>query len=128
MAENKSIFEDIKEYLLLEANILKLNILEKLSKILAFAIGVIISAVLSLIALAYFSVLLFGLFKNIFDSGFLSAIIMIVLFIGLSVLVAVFSKRLFLNFFIKKIQKILFQKDAENTAGKSSKIRQNKTS
>ena len=36
---------------------------------------------------------------------------MIVLFIALSIMIIAFSERLFLNFFIKKVYKLLFQSD-----------------
>ena len=53
--------------------------------------------------------MLFNLFNQITDSVFWATIIMILLFIVLSIMIIAFSERLFLNFFIKKVYKLLFQ-------------------
>ena len=89
----------------------KINLLEKISKLMTFVIGIVLAAIMATVAIAYFSVMLFNLFNQITDSVFWATIIMIVLFIALSIMIITFSERLFLNFFIKKVYKLLFQSD-----------------
>ncbi len=110
MSDNKAtLFQDLKEYLNTELEIFKLNLLEKMARILTLIVGIIIASVLSLIAIAYFSVMLFDLFSQLTGSNFWATIIMIVLFLILSGLIIIFSEKLFLNFFVKKIYRVLFQ-------------------
>ena len=110
MAEdNKPFIEEVKDYIKVEVDILKINLLEKISKLMTFVIGIVLAAIMATVAIAYFSVMLFNLFNQITDSVFWATIIMIVLFIALSIMIIAFSERLFLNFFIKKVYKLLFQ-------------------
>lgn len=112
MAEdNKPFIEDVKDYIKVEIDILKINLLEKISKLMTFVIGIVLAAIMATVAIAYFSVMLFNLFNQMTDSVFWATIIMIVLFIALSIMIIAFSERLFLNFFIKKVYKLLFQSD-----------------
>ena len=110
MAEdNKPFIEEVKDYIKVEIDILKINLLEKISKLMTFVIGIVLAAIMATVAIAYFSVMLFNLFNQITNSVFWATIIMIVLFIALSIMIIAFSERLFLNFFIKKVYKLLFQ-------------------
>jgi len=110
MAEdNKPFIEEVKDYIKVEIDILKINLLEKISKLMTFVIGIVLAAIMATVAIAYFSVMLFNLFNQMTDSVFWATIIMIVLFIALSIMIIAFSERLFLNFFIKKVYKLLFQ-------------------
>ena len=110
MAEdNKPFIEEVKDYIKVEIDILKINLLEKISKLMTFVIGIVLAAIMATVAIAYFSVMLFNLFNQMTDSVFWATIIMIVLFIAMSIMIIAFSERLFLNFFIKKVYKLLFQ-------------------
>jgi len=101
MAEdNKPFIEEVKDYIKVEIDILKINLLEKISKLMTFVIGIVLAAIMATVAIAYFSVMLFNLFNQMTDSVFWATIIMIVLFIALSIMIIAFSERLFLNFFI----------------------------
>ena len=112
MAEdNKPFIEEVKDYIKVEVDILKISLLEKISKLMTFVVGIVLAAIMATVAIAYFSVMLFNLFNQITDSVFWATIIMIVLFIALSIMIITFSERLFLNFFIKKVYKLLFQSD-----------------
>ena len=112
MAEdNKPFIEEVKDYIKVEVDILKISLLEKVSKLMTFVIGIVLAAIMATVAIAYFSVMLFNLFNQITDSVFWATIIMIVLFIALYIMIIAFSERLFLNFFIKKVYKLLFQSD-----------------
>lgn len=112
MAEdNKPFIEEVKDYIKVEVDILKISLLEKISKLMTFVIGIVLAAIMATVAIAYFSVMLFNLFNQITNSVFWATIIMIVLFIALSIMIIAFSERLFLNFFIKKVYKLLFQSD-----------------
>ena len=113
MADNNTnLIGEVKDYLRTEIDILKLNLLEKTARILTIVMGVIIAAVLSIIAIAYFSFMLFDMFKGITGSVFWATVITILLFIALSVAVFMLSEKRFLNFFVRKIYNIFF--DGEN--------------
>ncbi len=113
MADNNTnLIGEVKDYLRTEIDILKLDLLEKTARILTIVMGVIIAAVLSIIAIAYFSFMLFDMFKGITGSVFWATVITILLFIALSVAVFMLSEKLFLNFFVRKIYNIFF--DGEN--------------
>lgn len=131
MAEdNKPFIEEVKDYIKVEIDILKINLLEKISKLMTFVIGIVLAAIMATVAIAYFSVMLFNLFNQITDSVFWATIIMIVLFIALSIMIIAFSERLFLNFFIKKVYKLLFQSDDNltDTTADNEKKHNNNTS
>ncbi len=131
MAEdNKPFIEEVKDYIKVEIDILKINLLEKISKLMTFVIGIVLAAIMATVAIAYFSVMLFNLFNQMTDSVFWATIIMIVLFIALSIMIIAFSERLFLNFFIKKVYKLLFQSDDNLTdmAADNEKKHNNNTS
>lgn len=115
MADNNTnLIGEVKDYLRTEIDILKLNLLEKTARILTIVMGVIIAAVLSIIAIAYFSFMLFDMFKGITDSVFWATVITILLFIALSVAVFMLSEKLFLNFFVRKIYNIFFENENKN--------------
>ncbi len=115
MADNNTnLIGEVKDYLRTEIDILKLNLLEKTARILTIVMGVIIAAVLSIIAIAYFSFMLFDMFKCITGSVFWATVITILLFIALSVAVFMLSEKLFLNFFVRKIYNIFFENENKN--------------
>ena len=125
MAEdNKPFIEEVKDYIKVEIDILKINLLEKISKLMTFVIGIVWAAIMATVAIAYFSVMLFNLFNQMTDSVFWATIIMIVLFIALSIMIIAFSERLFLNFFIKKLYKLLFQSN-DNLTDKTTDTEKN---
>lgn len=115
MADNNTnLIGEVKDYLRTEIDILKLNLLEKTARILTIVMGVIIAAVLSIIAIAYFSFMLFDMFKGITGSVFWATVITILMFIALSVAVFMLSEKLFLNFFVRKIYNIFFENENKN--------------
>ena len=125
MEENKNpLFSDIKSYVQTEIDLLKLTLLEKTARILAFVIGIIIASVFSLVALAYFSLMFYDMFASLIGSRLWATIIMIAIFLCLSVLLVVFSERLFLNFFIKKIYSVLFSPRDKSNGGDMQKTEQ----
>ena len=125
MAEdNKPFIEEVKDYIKVEVDILKISLLEKISKLMTFVVGIVLAAIMATVAIAYFSVMLFNLFNQITDSVFWATIIMIVLFIALSIMIIAFSERLFLNFFIKKVYKLLFQSN-DNLTDKTTDTEKN---
>ena len=122
--DNKPFIEEVKDYIKVEIDILKINLLEKISKLMTFVIGIVLAAIMATVAIAYFSVMLFNLFNQMTDSVFWATIIMIVLFIALSIMIIAFSERLFLNFFIKKVYKLLFQSN-DNLTDKTTDAEKN---
>ena len=65
MAEdNKPFIEEVKDYIKVEVDILKISLLEKISKLMTFVIGIVLAAIMATVAIAYFSVMLFNLFNQ----------------------------------------------------------------
>lgn len=118
--KNSSIFTEVKDYVQTELDLLKINMLEKSARILAFIIGLIIASVLSLVAIAYFSLMFYDMFVSLFDSRLWATLIMVAIFLVLSILMVVFAERLFLNFFIKKIYTVLFSKDDDKPTSEAT--------
>ncbi|MDR1757448.1 MAG: phage holin family protein [Bacteroidales bacterium] len=109
--EKHGFFNEIKSYFNLEKQLFKLDVLEKMSKLLTFLAGIMVALVFGGIATAFLSLLLLNVFRHLLGSNILAIASIILFFLLCSVLVFVFRERLFLNFFIRSIHAILFQKD-----------------
>lgn len=107
---------DAKEYIELQSDMLRLNLVEKLSLIISYLVVMIIGLFLGLAAFVYFSmafVFWLGTFFNSLIPGFL---IMGGIFVLILVLFFIMRKRLLLNPIIRKMSAILFN-DISNEEG-----------
>lgn len=117
--------KDVKEYLSLRYDLLRIEILEKLSKIIALIVVLFVAVVLGLAALIYFSFVFAFALKEACGSavpGFLS--------IGgffslLLILLIIFRKQLVLNPLIRIIGGILFHNDNTERQTASTKKEEN---
>ena len=109
---------DAKEYVKLQSDLLRLNLVEKISQIISYLAVVLIGLFLGLAAFMYFS-MAFVFWLQPFFSGSLIPGFLIVGGIFVLLLVAFFSlrKRLLINPIIRKMSRILFEDSSEKEVG-----------
>ena len=112
---NAKLFIDLKKYLAQRYDLLKLELLEKSSRILTVIMSMIVVVVCVLGALIYLSFALIGWLNKLLHSPEVGYLIIAGLFIVIMILVIIYKDRLFLNPLIKKMSNILFDdKDVDN--------------
>ena len=108
---NKSLIANIKEYINIQVDLLKINLVEKLSQIISLLIGLIVGSLLALVIIVYLSVTLVYWLGTIFNSLLPGLLIISGVFILLFVLFYINRNKLFLNAIVRMINKILFEKE-----------------
>lgn len=106
--------KDAKEYLKTRYILLKLELLEKLAKILSIFVLIIISLILILAALIYFSFAAVSWMKNIFGDTLPGFLIIGGFFLLIFLIVYLARKKLFLNPLIGVLSGILFEEKKED--------------
>lgn len=104
----KPFVKDVKDYVLLNYDLLRLKLVEKLALVIALILSLFISILLIIIAIVYFSfafVHWMGIFFESLIPGFL---ILGGLFIILFIIFFSLRKRLFVNPMIKLLSSIIF--------------------
>lgn len=110
----KQIANDAKEYLRMQYDLLRLEMLEKLSLIISLVLVIIICVILFLAAFIYFSFALVFWLKDFFGGSMIPAflivggVFLILVFIFLAV-----KDKMFVNPLIKQISSILFKEGDE---------------
>ena len=105
--------KDAKEYIELQGDMLRLNLVEKVSQIISYLVVVIIGLFLGLTAFVYFSMAFVIWMQSFFGSMIPGFLILGAFFIVLLVLFFVFRDKLFVNPIIKKMSGILFNEIEE---------------
>lgn len=113
-SEYQKLLDEAKEYASLKFELLKLNLLEKLSLILTLFVVVIIAVVLMLVALTYFSLASVYALKGVLGGVAVGFCIVGGLFVALTILVLIFRKQWILNPLIKSLSNILFKEDEKD--------------
>jgi len=108
---NKSLIANIKEYINIQVDLLKINLVEKLSQIISLLIGLIVGSLLALVIIVYLSVTLVYWLGTIFNSLLPGLLIISGVFVLLFVLFYINRNKLFLNAIVRMINKILFEKE-----------------
>ena len=109
--------KDVKEYLSLRYDLLRIEILEKLSKIIALIVVLFVAVVLGLAALIYFSFVFAFALKEACGSAVPGFMAIGGFFVLLLAVLSVFRKQIVLNPLIRVIGGILFREDKENDGG-----------
>lgn len=107
------LLNDAKQYAHMRYDLLKLELLEKLSRIIAFLLVVIIALVLALTAFVYFSLALAYALKPLLGGMGWSLCIIGVIFLGLLFVLYRQKEKLFLTPIITKLSQILFETKEE---------------
>ncbi len=111
--EYQRLLNDAKQYARMRYDLLKLELLEKLSRIIAFLLVVIIALVLGLSAFVYFSLALAYALKPLFGGMGWPLCIIGLIFVLLLVLLFRKKEQFFLNPIIAKLSAILFAQEPE---------------
>ena len=99
---------EIKEYIQMQSDMFRLNILEKSSKILSLLILIFVFLLLSGMTIFFFSIGLMYRLADLWNSQILAALGIGGLYITLIILVFVFKNALFVNPIVKQLSQILF--------------------
>ena len=108
LGKYKKMIRDGKEYLTNRYDLLRLELLEKISSIVALLILVMIALLLATTAWVYISGILIVLMADVFGSYVLPLIIMGSVSLLLLVIVVLLKDKIILNPLIKTFSKILF--------------------
>ncbi|MCQ2286791.1 MAG: phage holin family protein [Bacteroidales bacterium] len=112
----KSLVKDAKEYIELQSDLIRLNLVEKLSQIISYFAVILIVVVLAMAAFVYCSVAFVIWMKSFLGSYLYGFLILGGFFILLTLILLACRKKLFINPIIKKLSSILFSdsKDEDN--------------
>ncbi len=113
----EQLINDVKQYASTRYDLLRLEVLEKLSLIIGLLILILISVFLVLIAFAYFTIAVAMWLANYMSMSLAFCIIGSLFIVVMAVLVLL-RKRLFINPLVEQLSKILFRdvKPAEELA------------
>lgn len=113
---NARTIKDLKLYLSQRYDLLKLELLEKSSKILTVILSMLVVLVCTLAALIYFSFALITWLSKLFDSEAPAYLIVCGLFILIMIIILACKDKIFLNPLIHKLSDILY--DSEDKKNK----------
>ena len=109
----KSLVNNAKDYVDLQFQLLRLNIVEKTSQILSLLIVIIAGTILLTAAFVYFSMMFVIWMKTVTGSLTYGFLIIAAFFLLLFVLFILLRKKLIINPIIKKMSAILFKSEEE---------------
>lgn len=110
----------MKLYLTQRYDLLKLELLEKSSKILTVILSMLVVLVCTLAALIYFSFALITWLSKLFNSEAPAYLIVCGIFILIMIIVLACKDKIFLNPLIKKLSEILYDQDNKESKSSSS--------
>ena len=106
--EYKRLITEVKSYIADRQDLLKIEILEKSSKIITLLIAIITCIVLSVILLIYASILTYLWINSVINDPYISLAMIMGFHLIILIIIAIFHKQIFLNFIIRKIKSIFF--------------------
>ena len=109
----KSLANNAKDYVDLQFQLLKLNIVEKTSQILSLLIVIIAGTILLTAAFVYFSMMFVLWMKTVTGSLTYGFLIIAAFFLLLFILFILLRKKLIVNPIVKKMSTILFKSEEE---------------
>lgn len=110
----KSFVKEVKDYVLLNYDLLRLRLVEKLSLVIALVLSLFIGILLVIVAIVYFSFAFVHWTGTFFESLIPGFLILGGLFIVLFIIFFSLRKRLFVNPMIKLLSSIIFN-ESKNT-------------
>lgn len=105
--------DNIKKYVRLKIDLLKLDIVEKTSKLVSLLVITLVFFLLFLFFILFISMAFIFWFRDHVGQEWAGTLIMAGFYIVIGILVWIFRFRLFVNPVISRISKILFEKDDE---------------
>ncbi len=112
--EENGLFQNIKDYIKLQIDLLKINLTEKSSQILSVILSLLIGVILLLVAFIYFSMALVHWMASLLNSMIYGYLIVGGIFVILFLVFYLLRKKIFLNPLIKKISSILFDRNKKS--------------
>lgn len=109
----KQLIEDGQEYIRTRYDLLRLELLEKMSRIFALILMLLVSIILALTAFIYFSFAFVRWLGQFFANDAWAFCIVGAIFLLLLGVFFVFRKQIFLNPLIRQLSEILFRKPEE---------------
>lgn len=104
----KQIIEEMKSYANMRFDLIRLELLEKLSKIISLILLVVVCILVSVIIFTYLSVLLLLWLNEVFSSMMPGVCIVVGIYaLALSIMI-IFKKQIFLNPIVGALSKIIF--------------------
>jgi hypothetical protein len=114
ISENFSeLADNVKRYVQLKIDLLKLNFLEKFSKLVSFVVITLVFFLLFLFIVLFISMGFIFWFRDNFGHEWLGAIIVACFYLLMGIVIWLFRFRLFLNPVVARLSKILFEDEDE---------------
>ncbi|MDR2475692.1 MAG: phage holin family protein [Bacteroidales bacterium] len=120
---------DIKEYAQLQYELFRLNLLEKLSQVIALILSVFAVLVLLVIVFVHLSLALVYILAEWWKSQVIASLAVGGLFLIITMLLLVYRKVIFINPIVKQLSRILFdefEELEENELSENKPLQQNR--
>ena len=114
MEDFKTITEDVKKYVELRTDLIKLEAIEKSSKIIASVLFYIIFVVIIICLLFFLSLTLIFALKDVVGGLVYSLLLVSGIFAIAALILFFLLKKIFVNTFVKVFSKIMFDDDEQN--------------
>lgn len=113
-SDYKKILEECKQYASMRFDLLRLELLEKLSKIISLILLVIVCIFIATIIFTYLSVLLLLWLNEIFSSMIPGVCIVAGIYAVVLAIILTFKDKIFLNPIVGALSKIIFSEKSED--------------
>lgn len=113
-SDYKKILEECKQYASMRFDLLRLELLEKLSKIISLILLVIVCIFIATIIFTYLSVLLLLWLNEIFSSMIPGVCIVAGIYAVVLAIILIFKDKIFLNPIVGALSKIIFSEKSED--------------
>jgi hypothetical protein len=107
-SDYKQILNEVKSYANMRFDLIRLELLEKLSKIISLILLVVVCVLISVIIFTYLSILLLLWFNDIFSSMIPGVRIVAGIYAIVLVLLVALKNKIFLNPLVSALSKIIF--------------------
>lgn len=115
ISENFSeLSENVKDYLKLRLDLLKLTITEKMASIGSFFLVSVIFFILFLFVLMFFSLAFIFWFRDQIGAAYVGALIIAGVYIIVGIVIFLLRNKLFINPLVERLSKILMEETSEN--------------
>ena len=115
LSENFSeLSENVKDYINLRLDLLKLTVTEKMASIGSFFLVTVIFFILFLFVLMFFSLAFIFWFRDYIGTAYAGALIIAGVYIIAGMIIFLLRKKLFINPFVEQLSKILMEETSEH--------------
>lgn len=115
ISENFSeLSENVKDYLKLRLDLLKLTVTEKMASIGSFFLVSVIFFILFLFVLMFFSLAFIFWFRDQIGEAYIGALIIAGVYIIVGIIIFLLRNKLFINPLVERLSKILMEETSEN--------------